>query len=171
MRQIALFGRFIPMGNKCSIGAVWSVFEFYNRGYKCSIGAVWSVFELYYRGNKCWIGAVWSLFELYHHGGKCRFAARQPHHQQRGGTMTPSKPMSTPYASATSGMKAREEIKKVRQRFGCTEVGFSDNFEQQAAAVFQASWPSGAGAGVGQGLGAAVVEAKSVGLSPPHAAP
>jgi hypothetical protein len=50
--------------------------------------------------------------------------------------MTPSKPMSTPYASATSGMKAREEIKKVLQRFGCTEVGFSDNFAQHELLLY-----------------------------------
>ena len=36
--------------------------------------------------------------------------------------------MSVPYAGATSGMKARDEITKVLQRFGCESVGFMDDF-------------------------------------------
>lgn len=36
--------------------------------------------------------------------------------------------MSTPYASATSGAKARDEITKILQRFGCESVGFMDDF-------------------------------------------
>lgn len=40
--------------------------------------------------------------------------------------------MSVPYASASSGMKARDEITKMLQRFGCESVGFLDEFEQQS---------------------------------------
>ena len=36
--------------------------------------------------------------------------------------------MATPYASASSDMRAREEIKKILTRFGCEEVGFSDKY-------------------------------------------
>ena len=36
--------------------------------------------------------------------------------------------MSVPYAGATSGMKARDEITKTLQRFGCEAVGFMDDF-------------------------------------------
>jgi hypothetical protein len=36
--------------------------------------------------------------------------------------------MSTPYASATTGTKAREEIIKVLRRFGCESIGFMDDF-------------------------------------------
>lgn len=37
--------------------------------------------------------------------------------------------MNTPYASATSGASARDEITKVLRRFGCESVGFMDDFE------------------------------------------
>ncbi len=37
--------------------------------------------------------------------------------------------MSTPYASATSGAAARDEITKMLRRFGCESVGFMDDFE------------------------------------------
>ena len=37
--------------------------------------------------------------------------------------------MSVPYASASSA-KAREEITKILRRFGCTSVGFMDDFEK-----------------------------------------
>jgi hypothetical protein len=40
--------------------------------------------------------------------------------------------MSVPYASASSGMKARDEITKMLQRFGCESVGFMDKFEEQS---------------------------------------
>jgi hypothetical protein len=33
----------------------------------------------------------------------------------------------TPYASATTGLKARQEITKVLRRFGCEKVGFMDD--------------------------------------------
>jgi hypothetical protein len=38
--------------------------------------------------------------------------------------------MGTPYASATTGVKAREEISKVLRRFGCEAIGFMDEFEK-----------------------------------------
>ena len=37
--------------------------------------------------------------------------------------------MTLPYASATSGTKARGEIISILQRFGCSSVGFMDEFE------------------------------------------
>lgn len=36
--------------------------------------------------------------------------------------------MGVPYASAKSGMAARDEITKMLQRFGCESVGFMDDF-------------------------------------------
>ena len=38
--------------------------------------------------------------------------------------------MSVPYASATSGTRAREEISKILRHFGCEAIGFMDDFEQ-----------------------------------------
>src|SRR5262245_88577 len=38
--------------------------------------------------------------------------------------------MSTPYASAITGTKAREEITKLLRRFGCEAIGFMDDFEK-----------------------------------------
>ena len=35
-----------------------------------------------------------------------------------------------PYASATNGAAAREEITKILRRFGCESVGFMDDFAQ-----------------------------------------
>jgi hypothetical protein len=35
-----------------------------------------------------------------------------------------------PYAAASSGMKAREEVKKILRRFGCESIGFMDIFEK-----------------------------------------
>jgi len=35
--------------------------------------------------------------------------------------------MSIPYASATSGNRAREEVMKVLRRFGCEKAGFMDD--------------------------------------------
>ena len=35
--------------------------------------------------------------------------------------------MATPYASATSDMRAREEIRKILRRFGCEAIGFMDD--------------------------------------------
>jgi hypothetical protein len=44
--------------------------------------------------------------------------------------------LSTPYASATTGTKAREEITKILRRFGCEEIGFADNFELQEILLY-----------------------------------
>lgn len=38
--------------------------------------------------------------------------------------------MSTPYASASTGGQARDEITKMLRRFGCESVGFMDDFEK-----------------------------------------
>lgn len=37
---------------------------------------------------------------------------------------------SIPYAGATSGANARDEITKILRRFGCESVGFMDDFEK-----------------------------------------
>ena len=37
---------------------------------------------------------------------------------------------NTPYAHATSGVAARDEITKLLRRFGCESIGFMDNFEE-----------------------------------------
>ena len=34
----------------------------------------------------------------------------------------------TPYAAATSGTKARDEITKILRRLGCQSIGFMDEF-------------------------------------------
>lgn len=36
----------------------------------------------------------------------------------------------TPYADATSGAKARDEISKILRRFGCESIGFMDDFTE-----------------------------------------
>jgi hypothetical protein len=38
--------------------------------------------------------------------------------------------VSTPYAAATTGVKAREEITKILRRFGCESIGFMDDFDK-----------------------------------------
>ena len=38
--------------------------------------------------------------------------------------------MSVPYASASTGASARDEITKVLRRFGCESVGFMDDFDK-----------------------------------------
>ena len=38
--------------------------------------------------------------------------------------------MSTPYASASTGASARDEITKTLRRFGCESVGFMDDFDK-----------------------------------------
>lgn len=48
--------------------------------------------------------------------------AQHQHRRQR-----KRKTTSTPYAAATSDMRAREEIKKILTRFGCESVGFMDD--------------------------------------------
>jgi hypothetical protein len=40
--------------------------------------------------------------------------------------------MKIPYANATSGVKARAEIVKMLQGFGCEAVGFMDNFDDHS---------------------------------------
>jgi hypothetical protein len=37
--------------------------------------------------------------------------------------------MTTPYARATSGVSARDEITKLLRRFGCASIGFLDDYE------------------------------------------
>jgi hypothetical protein len=39
--------------------------------------------------------------------------------------------MSIPYATASSGASARDDIMKILRRFGCESVGFMDDFESQ----------------------------------------
>jgi hypothetical protein len=41
-----------------------------------------------------------------------------------------------PYASATSDMRAREEIKKLLRHFGCEEIGFADKYEQHEVLLY-----------------------------------
>jgi hypothetical protein len=36
---------------------------------------------------------------------------------------------NTPYAQAISGVAARDEITKLLRRFGCSSIGFMDNYE------------------------------------------
>ena len=38
--------------------------------------------------------------------------------------------MTITYASATSDMRAREEIKKILTRFGCESIGFMDDMKE-----------------------------------------
>ncbi len=40
--------------------------------------------------------------------------------------------MGVPYASAKSGLAAREEITKLLSRFGCSSVGFMDDFAEHS---------------------------------------
>lgn len=40
--------------------------------------------------------------------------------------------MTVPYESASSGIKARDEIVKLLQRFGCESVGFMDDFAEKS---------------------------------------
>lgn len=40
--------------------------------------------------------------------------------------------MGVPYASAKSGLAARDEITKLLSRFGCSSVGFMDDFEEKS---------------------------------------
>lgn len=47
--------------------------------------------------------------------------------------------MDIPYASATSGVAARREITRILRRFGCSAVGFMDDFDG-AAVILQFQW-------------------------------
>lgn len=40
--------------------------------------------------------------------------------------------MAVPYARATSGKQARDEVVKILKHFGCERVGFMDNFEDKS---------------------------------------
>lgn len=40
--------------------------------------------------------------------------------------------MPVPYAGASSGHKARDEITRILKRFGCESVGFMDNFDDHS---------------------------------------
>lgn len=52
--------------------------------------------------------------------------------------MTRKPKQSIPYASAKSDGKARDEITKILQRFGCEHVGFADNFaKHEVVLAFQ----------------------------------
>jgi hypothetical protein len=37
---------------------------------------------------------------------------------------------TTPYENATSGVAARDEITKLLRRFGCSQIGFMDNYAE-----------------------------------------
>lgn len=43
-----------------------------------------------------------------------------------------AKAQQVPYASATSGAAARDEITRILRRFGCSNVGFMDKFEEKS---------------------------------------
>lgn len=43
---------------------------------------------------------------------------------------------SVPYANATSGSAARDEIIKILKRFGCSSIGFMDNFDQHSVLLY-----------------------------------
>lgn len=38
---------------------------------------------------------------------------------------------TVPYEAATSGASARDEISKILRRFGCSSIGFMDNFDKK----------------------------------------
>lgn len=44
--------------------------------------------------------------------------------------MAKSASYSVPYAGATSGAAAREDISKILRRFGCESIGFMDDYEK-----------------------------------------
>jgi hypothetical protein len=44
--------------------------------------------------------------------------------------------MTVPYASATTGRNAREEITKVLRRFGCEEIGFMDKYAEHELLLY-----------------------------------
>jgi len=44
--------------------------------------------------------------------------------------------MPIPYASATSDMRAREEIKKILSRFGCEKIGFMDDAAKHESVLY-----------------------------------
>lgn len=46
------------------------------------------------------------------------------------------KTMGVPYAGATTGTKAREEITKLLRLFGCEEIGFADKFDEHEVLLY-----------------------------------
>lgn len=40
--------------------------------------------------------------------------------------------LTVPYQNATSGAQARDEVTRILRRFGCTNVGFMDKFDEHA---------------------------------------
>jgi hypothetical protein len=44
--------------------------------------------------------------------------------------------MGVPYAGATTGTKAREEISKILRGFGCEEIGFADRFDEHEVLLY-----------------------------------
>lgn len=40
--------------------------------------------------------------------------------------------VTVPYQNATSGAQARDEVTRILRRFGCTNVGFMDKFDEHA---------------------------------------
>jgi len=45
-------------------------------------------------------------------------------------------PQPVPYESATSGSAARDEITKILRRFGCSSIGFMDEFENKEIVLY-----------------------------------
>jgi hypothetical protein len=67
--------------------------------------------------------------------------------------------MTIPYASATSGSRAREEVIKILRRFGCEKTGFmDDDAKHEVILYFRASRSAGAVVCIGEGLGADVAQ-------------
>src|SRR5690606_22115783 len=46
------------------------------------------------------------------------------------GARTAMSKVAVPYSGATSGASARDEITKILRRFGCSNVGFMDDYER-----------------------------------------
>jgi hypothetical protein len=73
---------------------------------------------------------------------------------------------STPYASASSGDRARNEITKLLRRFGCEKIGFMDDLAtQELLPGFRAPRAAGRIARQRQGLGRHVVEDEPLAVS------
>ena len=70
--------------------------------------------------------------------------------------------MTLPYASATSDMRAREEVKKILTRFGCESIGFMDDMAKHEVFLAFKHRRTSANVGVRQGLGADVAQRESI---------
>jgi hypothetical protein len=46
------------------------------------------------------------------------------------------KAMGVPYAGATTGLRAREEITRLLRGFGCEEIGFADKFDEYEVLLY-----------------------------------